>query len=79
MLGATAAADTELKRIERQSKRGREPEPAAAAAAPNKQIKLDPRLVNPQAEPAAQVTLQQLCQQPQHADYDGATGFANAA
>ena len=54
-MGAGPAADTELRRIERQGKRGREPEAAAVAAAPNKQIKLDPRLATHQIDPAALV------------------------
>lgn len=55
LLGAGPAAEIELRRIERQGKRGREPDlpgAAAAAAGPNKQIKLDPRLANRQAESA---------------------------
>ena len=46
-LGLGPAAEAELRRMERQGKRPREPEPAAAPAA-NKQIKLDPRLANKQ-------------------------------
>ena len=47
LLGVGPAAEAEVRRLERQGKRPREPEPAAAPVA-NKQIKLDPRLTHQQ-------------------------------